>query len=93
MDAQIINNALSHYKNWSIPWEYISDVRSYPGLDENSMQEIEKIWSEVNNEEIWVYPSDKAGVELAQNRLKTSYPWLSGKAIENLIKGASYNWR
>jgi len=57
------------------------------------MREIEKIWSEINSEEIWVYPSEKSGLESAQDKLKEAYPWLSEKAIENLIKGASYNWR
>lgn len=93
MDAQIINGALSHYKDWSTPWEYISDVHSYPGLDEVSIKEIEEIWSAANSEEIWVYPSNKSETELAQAKLKSLYPWLNDKAIENLIRGALYNWK
>jgi hypothetical protein len=88
-----VNNVLGKFRDWAQPWTYRQATLAEQALSQAEIQLVNEIWAEVNDAKYWVAPSLKTGSELAREGLRTLYPWLDNDAVENLIRGASYEWK
>jgi hypothetical protein len=92
-DTNKVNDVLGSFRDWARPWEYIGASLARQGLQGAEIELINEIWAEATEAKYWVEPSFQISDELINERLRTTYPWLSTGAIDALIRGASYVWK
>lgn len=75
------------------PWEYIHAVLVHQGLESSDIQTINELWAEVTDAKYWREPRFQTSDALIRQELERTYPWLSKRAVDSLIRGASYEWK
>jgi hypothetical protein len=84
--------AIEKFQGWSSPWEFLARVSTFPSLNDTDRASLEEVWQVATASDLWSGTLEQGtlSVEMA---LAAEYPWLSARAREQLVRGASYQWR
>jgi hypothetical protein len=86
-------SAIEAFDRWEQPWEFYESISSAPSLDTNDLEQLRCAWGTAIEREGWLASKDFAdGCSLADARLASGFPWLSNRARQQLVNGASYQW-
>ena len=80
------------FDQWSYPWTFYEFVLNNPLLDKDSKLLFEKIWKEAGKFELWNYCDLVLGCKCCQQFIRENYE-LDEKAIANVVRSLSYEWR
>ena len=85
-----LENKISRFDNWSQPWTFKKAIEQTLNNDELNL--FQEIWLKAGAFELWNYSDLSLGCKTSQKFLENNYQ-LSDKAISNIVRGLSYEWK
>lgn len=81
---------ISRFDNWSQPWTFKNSVEQT--LNDKELNLFHEMWLKAGVFELWNYSDLTIGCKASQKFLEANYS-LSEKAIANIVRGLSYEWK
>ncbi|MFX0558685.1 hypothetical protein ACOCEA_17945 [Maribacter sp. CXY002] len=85
-----LENKILRFDNWSQPWTFKESIEQT--LNESELTLFREIWLKAGNFELWNHSDLILGCKASQKFLEDNYS-LSDKAIANVVRGLSYEWK
>ena len=85
-----LENKILRFDNWSQPWTFKKSIEDT--LNEKELNLFKEIYVKAGNVQLWNYSDLLVGCSKCERFLKDNYN-LSEKAISNIVRALSYEWK
>lgn len=89
-----VHAAICAFNGWDRPWEFHDRVVQSPLLDERARALFERLWQLARDSPHWREAVDlSAAADLVRLSLQEVELSLPGRAVDGIVRAASYEWR
>ncbi|MGJ1286437.1 hypothetical protein ACR79P_21770 [Sphingobacterium spiritivorum] len=87
-----LEDKIISFDDWSQPWTFHGFVSDNKILSTDEVNLFNKIWKEAGDAELWKYSDLTLGCKASHTYIEKHYV-LADKAIANIVRALSYEWK
>jgi len=89
---ETLEDKILNFENWSQPWTFYEFVSNDETLKESELSLFSEIWTKAGDFELWNNSDLILGCKASHSFISKHYS-LTDKAIANIVRALSYQWK